>query len=167
MRASSSRLSSLSVSLLPARPSRAHILPCPLTELTGRNGVPLLDVRRARTCTHIAPTDPHELHISSLHMNAARRPDPPAAIYYRVRCLVQFTYDYADAPGSAPTYASTARQDEAGRISNERRKEKRVGSLSCGRACQIVPRSRYVPGKRVLLARDFFKAPLLIIKMFI
>lgn len=92
-----------------ARPSRARILPYPLTELTGRNGVPLLDVRRARTCTHIAPTDPHELHISSLHMNAAGRPDPPAAIYYRARCLVQFTYDYADAPGSAPTYASAAR----------------------------------------------------------
>lgn len=47
-------------------------------------------------------------------MNAARRADPPAAIYYRARCLVQFTYDYADAPGSAPTYAST-RQDETGK----------------------------------------------------
>ena len=52
---------------------------------------------RARTYTHIAPTDPHELHISSLHMNAARRPDPPGrnilpramsrAIYVRLcRC---------------------------------------------------------------------------------
>lgn len=79
MRASSSLLSSLS-----RLPSRAHILLYPLTELTGRNGVPLLDVqlgvvrrgaawcgvaRRgvARTCTHIAPTDPHELHISSAY----------------------------------------------------------------------------------------------------
>lgn len=92
----------------------------------------MLDVRRARTCTHIAPTDPHELHISSLHMNAARRPVPPAAIYYRARCLVQFTYDYADAPGSAPTYASAVREGETGRKSRERRKEKGVGSLALG-----------------------------------
>lgn len=31
-----------------------------------------------------------------------RRAGPPGAIYYRARCLVQFTYDYADAPGARP-----------------------------------------------------------------
>jgi len=137
MHAFSSRLSFLSISL-----SLAHSLASfyPLTELTGRNGVPLLDVRRARTCTHIAPTDPHELHISSLHMNAARRPDPPAAIYYRARCLVQFTYDYADALGSAPTYASAIQENETGKKSREReggRKEKEIDSLGCDHIRQI------------------------------
>lgn len=66
-----------SIRRLSSRPPFARILLYPLTELTGRNGVPaararihaLTHVRTiyARVRTHAyAPTDPHELHISCI-----------------------------------------------------------------------------------------------------
>jgi len=95
---------------------------------------------RARTCTHIAPTDPHELHISSLHMNAARRPDPPGrnilpramsrAIYVRLcRCARECAHVRFCGTGGA--------RREWGRTGREGRKEKGMGSLGCDHIRQI------------------------------
>jgi len=98
----------------------ARILPYPLTELTGRK-------RRYRCATCTARARARNAYCADrrsartahilLHMRTSRHAEsaarasagPPAAIYYRARCLVQFTYDYADATRSAPTYAHAAR----------------------------------------------------------
>jgi len=99
----------------------SYLLPYPLTELTGRNGVPLLDVRRgARGHARILRRPIRTNYTYPLCIWTPRvGPTLPAAIYYRARCLVQFTYDYADAPVSAPTYASAAQGGKTGKMGKD------------------------------------------------